>query len=75
MRRHGKFVTVVALVAILGGMGTVTAYSVELYQLFCRVTGYGGATPNSEGPAGRLIDRKITRRFNSGVNPKLPGRF
>lgn len=75
MRRHGKFVTVVALVAILGGMGTVTAYSVELYQLFCRVTGYGGTTQIAEGPADRIIDRKITVRFNADVNSKLPWRF
>ncbi|MBT5048734.1 MAG: cytochrome c oxidase assembly protein, partial [Rhodospirillaceae bacterium] len=34
-RRKGM--TVIGLLAILGFMGTLTAYSVELYEIFCRV--------------------------------------
>lgn len=73
--RSGKTLTVAALLVLLGGMGTLTAYSVPLYQLFCRVTGYGGTTQVAAGPAERVLDRRITVRFNADVNSALPWRF
>ncbi len=73
--RRGKFLTVVGLLALLGGMGTLTAYAVPLYQLFCRVTGYGGTTQVATGPADEVLDRKIVVRFNADVNGGMPWRF
>lgn len=70
-----KGTTVIGLLAILGVMGTLTAYSVELYELFCRVTGYGGTTQIATGPADRILDREIKIRFNADINSKLPWRF
>lgn len=75
MRHRGKYTTVIALLVIVAAMGTLTVYSVDLYQLFCRVTGYGGTTQIAAAPADRIIDRKITIRFNADVNSKLPWRF
>ena len=75
MMRRGKLTTVIGLLAIVGGMATLTAYSSELYRLFCQVTGYGGTTQLAAGPADRIFDRKITIRFNADVNSKLPWRF
>lgn len=72
-RRKGM--TVIALLAILGVMGTLTAYSVELYEIFCRVTGYGGTTQIATGPADRILDRRIKIRFNADTNKKLPWHF
>jgi cytochrome c oxidase assembly protein subunit 11 len=75
MMRQRNLVTVFALLCILGGMGTLVAYSVPLYQLFCRVTGYGGTTQVATAPSGRILDRKITVRFNADVDRQLPWRF
>ena len=73
--RSGKTRTVIALLAAIGAMATLTAFAVPLYQAFCRVTGYGGTTQVAEGPAPRIVDRVITVRFNADVNPALPWRF
>lgn len=73
--RRGKVLTVVGLLALVGGMGTLTAYAVPLYQLFCRVTGYGGTTQVATGPADKVLDRTIVVRFNADVNGGLPWRF
>lgn len=70
-----KTTTVLALVGILGVMGTLTAFSAPLYQMFCRVTGYGGTTQVAAAPAATMIDRVITVRFNTDVNSALPWRF
>ena len=73
--RQRHLVTVFALLCIVAGMGTLVAYSVPLYELFCRVTGYGGTTQVATGPAGRVIDRRITVRFNADRDGALPWRF
>ncbi len=70
-----KTVTVLALVGVIGVMGTLTAFAVPLYQMFCRVTGYGGTTQVAAAPAATIVDRAITVRFNADVNPALPWRF
>jgi len=49
--------------------------SVPLYDLFCRVTGFGGTTQLSTTLPDRILDRKITVRFNTDVNRNLPWDF
>ena len=56
-------------------MSTLTAYSVELYEIFCRVTGYGGTTQVADRGIDRIVDRKITVRFNADISSALPWRF
>jgi cytochrome c oxidase assembly protein subunit 11 len=75
MMRSGKAITLVGLLAIVGAMALLTAYSVDLYKVFCRVTGYGGTTQTAEWASGRIVDRQITIRFNADTNPALPWRF
>ncbi|MDC0033377.1 cytochrome c oxidase assembly protein [Alphaproteobacteria bacterium] len=72
---RGKGITVVCLLTFLGVMGTLTAYSVELYEVFCRATGYGGTTQIAERPSDRIVDRRITIRFNADTIGDLPWRF
>ena len=72
---RNKAVTLVCLIAIIGAMGTLTAYSVELYEVFCRVTGYGGTTQIAERAPDQITDREITIRFNADTNSGLPWRF
>lgn len=49
--------------------------SVPLYNLFCRVTGFGGTTQLSTSLPDRILDRKMTVQFNTDVNAKLPWDF
>jgi len=75
MSRHGKTVTIFGVLCILAGMTTLTAYAVPLYELFCKVTGYGGTTQVAAGAAKSVLDRKITVRFNADTNSELPWTF
>jgi cytochrome c oxidase assembly protein subunit 11 len=58
------------VVAMLG----VTFASPPLYDLFCRVTGFGGTTQVATAAPTRLGTRKITVRFDANVNG-VPWRF
>jgi cytochrome c oxidase assembly protein subunit 11 len=42
--------------------------SVPLYQLFCRVTGYGGTTQVADGNPKGVIDREMKISFDSNVD-------
>lgn len=74
--------TAMVLFGIAGGMVGMAFASVPLYQLFCQVTGYGGATSRAESvaavtgnPVATDEKRMITVRFDSNVNSALPWRF
>ena len=75
MSRYGKTYTIFGVSCILGAMTTLTAYAVPLYELFCKVTGYGGTTQIAKGSAKIVLDRKITVRFNADTNLELPWEF
>jgi cytochrome c oxidase assembly protein subunit 11 len=52
--------------------------SVPLYDLFCRVTGFGGTTQEAKvaPPEDQLVkERSIKIRFNTDTSPKLPWSF
>jgi cytochrome c oxidase assembly protein subunit 11 len=71
----GKVLTLFAALCLLGGMTTLTAYSVPLYELFCRTTGYGGTTQVSDGTTGKVLNRVMTVRFNADISPDMPWVF
>jgi len=73
--RGRRFLTVLAALGLLAAMGTLTTYSVTLYRLFCQATGAGGTTRVATGPAGPVLGRTITVRFNADVDAKLPWQF
>ncbi len=70
-----RYVTLIGLLCVLGTMGTLTAFAVPLYDLFCRTTGFGGTTQVADRPAETTINRVITIRFNADTHPSLPWRF
>lgn len=72
-RRNGRLV--VGLVVVVAAMTGLSFASVPLYTLFCRVTGFGGTTQVATGPAGRVLDRTVTVRFNADTNQELPWEF
>ena len=73
-RRRNRLTAVLASGVILAMLG-LTAASVPLYDLFCRVTGYGG-TPRVEAEAAPGASAgSITVLFNADVGKGLPWRF
>lgn len=73
---RGKHATVIALLALLGAMGGLTAASVPLYRLFCQATGYNGTDQNAAAaPAHELKDKLITVRFDANQAPDLNWKF
>jgi cytochrome c oxidase assembly protein subunit 11 len=67
----------VALAAATGALVMVGAAfaAVPLYDLFCRITGYGGTTRVAEEAASRILDREMEVRFDSNTAPGLPWDF
>jgi cytochrome c oxidase assembly protein subunit 11 len=53
----------------------LTAASVPLYDLFCRVTGYGGTPQVGAADGVESIDRLVTVRFNADRAEDLPWSF
>jgi cytochrome c oxidase assembly protein subunit 11 len=64
----------ISFLTSIGMVGAAYA-AVPLYEVFCQVTGYGGTTQVSDVVPERVLDRKITIRFNADVDKALPWRF
>ena len=56
-------------------MIVLVAFSVPLYNLFCRVTGYGGTTSFSEDISTITLDQEIKLQFNADVNDSINWSF
>jgi len=67
--------TLVMLVGIVVLMGALSYASVPFYSWFCAVTGFGGATVNATRPSDEVLDKMITIRFDSNVDPGMPWDF
>jgi len=63
------------VLAIVIGMTLLAFASVPLYDLFCRVTGFGGTTQTATDLPDNIIDREITIKFNADSNRDLPWDF
>jgi len=71
----GNIRTLVVLGVFVAGMGGLAYASVPLYEIFCRVTGYGGTTQVAAIESDQVIDRVMKIRFDSNVNPALRWAF
>ena len=60
---------------VLVGMLGLTFASAELYDLFCKATGYNGTTRVASSAPGVAGDRILKVRFDANVAPGLPWRF
>ena len=72
-----KKLTPIALVSIFVFMLGLSFAAVPLYDLFCRVTGFGGTTQNAskkELPK-IVINHDYTMRFDTNVNSELNWKF
>ena len=70
-----KYRTVLMLFAIISFMTLLVAFSVPIYNLFCKVTGYGGTTSFSETTSSITLDKDITLQFNADVNDSINWSF
>jgi cytochrome c oxidase assembly protein subunit 11 len=56
-------------------MTALSFASVPLYNMFCKVTGFGGTTGSATAPTGEMTDRTVSVTFNTDIDPTLPWRF
>ena len=72
---NAKSKTVLLTFGILMTMFSLVAFSVPIYNLFCKVTGYGGTTSYSSDASLQIIDKDIKIQFNADVNNGLNWSF
>lgn len=57
------------------GMVGMSFAAVPLYDIFCRVTGYGGTTQAAEQASDKVLERTITVRFDANTAKGVPWDF
>ena len=62
----------IPLVAVGLGMASLAWASIPLYDLFCRVTGFGGTTQVADQDADRVLDQTVTVRFDASTARGMP---
>ena len=70
-----KVRTASQLVGVVLFMGGLAWASVPLYDWFCRVTGYGGATGYADSGSETVLDRTITIKFDASLERDMPWEF
>lgn len=63
------------LLAVVAAMGSLGFASVPLYDLFCRVTGYGGTTSVAEQGSDVVLDQTILVRFDASLGDDMEWEF
>ncbi len=61
--------------AVVGSMVGAAYAAVPLYDLFCRVTGYGGTTQVAQYDPDQILDREVTVRFDASKARGFPWEF
>ncbi len=67
--------TAAALAAVIAVMAAMAWAAVPLYDLFCRVTGYGGTTQRAAAAPGAVPGREVTVRFDASRDRDMPWGF
>ncbi|HEY8190804.1 MAG TPA: cytochrome c oxidase assembly protein [Alphaproteobacteria bacterium] len=65
------------IMVVVVGMVALSYASVPLYNLFCRVTGFGGTTQTAKQapPESAILDRSVTIMFAANTARGMPWRF
>lgn len=71
----GKTRTAASTVMLVAVMASLGWAAVPLYDLFCRVSGFGGTTQVGSGPSEVILDRTITVRFDASIERDFPWQF
>ena len=77
MNINKKKITPIALVSIFFLMLGLSFASVPLYELFCKVTGFGGTTQNASNKEipKIVINQDYKLRFDTNINGALDWKF
>ncbi len=67
--------TALYAVGVVLVMGSLAWASVPLYNLFCRVTGFGGTPLVAEAGSDVVLDQTITIRFDASLERGMPWEF
>lgn len=73
VNKNGK--TALTVSCVVAGMVCLSFAAVPLYDTFCRVTGWGGTTQRADSGADRVLDRKVTVRFDASTAKGMPWAF
>lgn len=65
----------IACVGFFAGMVAMAYAAVPLYDMFCRVTGYGGTTQRVEQYSQTVLDKDVKVRFDANVSGGLGWNF
>ena len=63
------------LVGVIALMGVLVAVSVPLYDLFCRVTGFGGTPLQADANQSEVVKDTINVRFDASLERNMPWDF
>lgn len=74
MQKKNARLGLIVLAAVLIMVG-VSFAAVPLYNLFCRVTGFGGTTQVADQLPENIVDRRVTIKFDSVTADNLPWNF
>lgn len=72
-KKSARLAGVLALMAV--GMVALSFAAVPLYDLFCRVTGYGGTTQRADAESDVILDKMITIDFDANTAKDMPWNF
>ncbi|WP_370272946.1 cytochrome c oxidase assembly protein [Pseudooceanicola nitratireducens] len=75
MALSGPQRTVATTVGVVVVMASLGFASVPLYDLFCRVTGFGGVTQEADAGSDVILDRTIKIRFDASIDAGMPWDF
>lgn len=70
---NGRVVAMTVCTVI--GMGSLGWAAVPLYDLFCKVTGYGGTTARGIASTGEVLDQTVLVRFDASRERDMPWDF
>ncbi|KGM49455.1 cytochrome c oxidase assembly protein [Pseudooceanicola atlanticus] len=75
MAISGPKKTVLTTVGVVTVMASLGFASVPLYDLFCRVTGFGGVTQEADAASDEILDETIKVRFDASLDRNMPWEF
>jgi cytochrome c oxidase assembly protein subunit 11 len=75
MSRAGVRTTAFATAGVVVVMAGLGFAAVPLYDLFCRVTGFGGTTSASSQASDSVLDKTVKVRFDASTDRDMPWQF
>ncbi len=64
-----------SILLLIAGMVMLTVASVPIYNIFCKVTGYGGTVKTALHKSSKIGTRMLKIRFDANVDKNLPWNF